>query len=230
MADFTLQIKGRGGASYDRYPLTWPGGAAAPNLESFGSELLEQSLLGESDCLVFGSRGGQVVLPSLWAQHGASIPPAVVINGGCAMGLPTQVQWPAEAVTFLLIGGQDYFRGKMSVDEYLADVKSRVPEANSTTAILYVNEMPHMPQASLLSAVLPHMLRALSAWKQAGCLGAPQHDQLQAVLRPLAQDAKWSGLLTYTTGPGTWKALPFGGFKVAPKQQLSLRIAAVGGA
>ena len=35
-------------------------------------------------CMVFGSRGGQVVLPELWAALGNKVPPSIVINGGAA--------------------------------------------------------------------------------------------------------------------------------------------------
>lgn len=209
MPEVSLKIEGRGGAAYDRYPAHWPGGVATPNLESFASDLLDSKLLDESDCLVFGSRGGQVVLPSFWARYGAKVPPAVVVNGGCAMRLPTQVQWPTEAVTFLLLGGQDNFRGKLSIEEYLANARSRIPKNNKTTAILFVNEMPHMPQASLLGAVLPHVIRALVAWRFRGN-ATPPHDKLQAVLKAVSQRGQWSGLLTHTVGAGAWTDWSFG--------------------
>lgn len=48
----------------------------------------------------------------------------MIINGGCAMKLPNVVKWPSAAVTFLLIGGQDYFRGETTVDECLARIGS----------------------------------------------------------------------------------------------------------
>ncbi|CAK0838484.1 unnamed protein product, partial [Prorocentrum cordatum] len=65
----------------------------------------------ESDCLVVGSRGGQVALPHLWKKAGAATPPAVIINGGCAMQFPEAPCWPDEAAPFLLAGGCDNFRG-----------------------------------------------------------------------------------------------------------------------
>lgn len=69
------------------------------------------------DCLLFGSRGGQVVLPHVWRSLGDKTPPAVVINGGCSMGLPKPAAWPRGAVTLLLMGGQDNFRGSMSPED-----------------------------------------------------------------------------------------------------------------
>mmetsp|Transcript_176671 Transcript_176671/g.566528 ORF Transcript_176671/g.566528 Transcript_176671/m.566528 type:complete len:420 (+) Transcript_176671:46-1305(+) len=234
MPDFRLDIKGQARAPYDRYPASWQGGAAGPNLETFAAQLMDQGIVEQSDCLVVGSRGGQVVLPSLWSRFGASVPPAVVINGGCSMGLPTAVHWPTQAVTFLLIGGQDNFRGKASVEEYIADTKSRVPKGSSRTAILYVSEMQHMPQSALLGAVLPQMVRALLAWKRAGASAPPPHDKMQAVLAAVAQQNQWSGRLMYTCGAGVWQDLPFGGAnaaeKVAPQRPRQAVSAAFGGA
>jgi hypothetical protein len=105
---FELNVQGKGGAPYDRYPLPWENGCPAPNLESFAGSLPTQGDVERSDCLVFGSRGGQVVLPFLWREWGEKAPPAVVVNGGCAMNLPSRMAWPQGAVTFLLIGGKDY--------------------------------------------------------------------------------------------------------------------------
>eukprot|EP00434_Breviolum_minutum_P013528 symbB.v1.2.011922.t1/scaffold809.1/size160600/1 len=70
------------------------------------------------------------------AQGAPPVPPVVVINGGCAMKLPTPVMWPDHQVLFALIGGKDNFR-------------SHLPAANKTTAILFVKEMTHMPQQHL---------------------------------------------------------------------------------
>jgi len=124
-ARFRVQVFGGRGEPYDRYPESWSGGAPAPNLETFGQELLTGGVLEQSDCLVVGSRGGQVVLPFLWGHRGDAVPPTVVINGGCAMaGLPraTEQAWPRTAVTLLLMGGQDHFRGKASPEEYVAEL------------------------------------------------------------------------------------------------------------
>ena len=51
--------------------------------------------------------------------------------------------WPSKAATFLLLGGNDGFRGCVSIEDYLADTKSRVPDSNASTAILFVHEMTH---------------------------------------------------------------------------------------
>lgn len=204
--DLSVDILGKSRSQYDRYPPAWKHGAPAPNLESFAGNLADQGELDDVDCLVVGSRGGQVVLPALWKMQGDSVPPAVVMNGGCAMDLPISVQWPQNAVTFLLIGGRDYFRGTMKLDGYLADAQARVPEGNETTAILLVNEMLHMPQSGLLLAVLPHMISALSSWKATGDLPADDFCRIVGSLR----QGGWHGKLTYKTGKGrSWACEAF---------------------
>uniref|UniRef100_A0A7S2VPF0 Uncharacterized protein n=1 Tax=Zooxanthella nutricula TaxID=1333877 RepID=A0A7S2VPF0_9DINO len=150
------------------------------------------------------------------------------------MDLPRPVHWPVWAASFLLMGGQDYFRGGMSFEEHLADAKARVPAKNSTTAILYVNEMPHMPQTALLSAVLPGMLRALAAWRSAagGAAGAPApREELEVVLAAVAKAGCWSGRLVYTTGGGAWAERTFGGCGPrSTSKRLRMAVGALGGA
>jgi len=201
-----MSIKGKPRANYDRYPSSWPGGSNGPNLESFAAELSQGGRIERHDVLVFGSRGGQVVLPSLWHKYGARVPPAVVINGGCAMGLPTVVEWPETAITFLLMGAQDSFRGRMGREEYLADAQARVPKGNSSTAILFVNEMTHMPQSVLLGDVLEPMLRTIASWKS----GSVPTEHLKAVVDAVSAKGKWSGRLLYTSSPGCWEERSFG--------------------
>jgi hypothetical protein len=224
---FKVEVAGQGRAPYDRYPPSWPQGSAGPNLETFAQDLLNRGVIDKSDCLVIGSRGGQVVLPHLWRMLGDRVPPAVVINGGCAMKLPAPAQWPVQAMTFLLMGGQDYFRNAMSPEEYLADAKSRVPAGNATTAILFINEMPHMPQTDLLGAALPRMLESLLVWQKEGA-GNPPEAELQAVLSALASAKCWSGRLLYTQSAGEWREIPFGLSGSVPMQQMLQHLAARG--
>jgi hypothetical protein len=207
MEGFTVQIVGQSRAPYDRYPASWGGdGAPPPNLETFALELLQRNAVQNMNCLVFGSRGGQVVLPTFWQVLGGDVPPAVVINGSCAMGLPTPVHWPDSAVTFLLIGGNDYFRGQVPVNQYLEHTQRYVPRGNSTTAICLVNEMTHMPQAHLLIAVLPWMLRAISSWK---AYGEPPSDEFRHILDQLRKGG-WTGALSFKTAPGdAWEMEKF---------------------
>lgn len=202
--NFSMDILGKSRAPYDRYPPAWANeGAPAPNLESFALDLLAQGKVKDVDCLVVGSRGGQVVLPTLWKVCGEDVPPAVVMNGGCAASsLPIPVHWPESAVTFLLLGGNDYFRGRMSNDEYLTDAQHRVPEGNTTTAILFVNEMQHMPQSELLMAILQHMISAVTSWNTTGDI--PVND-FSTILDNLRRGA-WHGKLAYKTDKGdSWK-------------------------
>lgn len=95
---FKVEVVGRSRAQYDVYPPCWPHGAAPPNLQTFAEEVLETRVHERVRCMVFGSRSGQVVLPQMWqaqAQGVAqAVPPVVVINGGCAMKLPTPKIWP----------------------------------------------------------------------------------------------------------------------------------------
>merc|ERR1719188_2403378 len=67
-----VEILGRARAEYDRYPEAFDGGKPAPNLDSFAGGMLAQGVLENSDCLVVGSRGGQVVLPHLWKTAAAA--------------------------------------------------------------------------------------------------------------------------------------------------------------
>jgi len=204
---FSVEIVGQSRAPYDRYPASWANqGSPSPNLETFALDLVSRDCLESTDCLVVGSRGGQVVLPTLWQALGEDVPPAIVMNGGCAMGLPTPVHWPNTAATFLLLGGNDYFRGNLNMEDYLADAQNRVPEANVTTAIVLVREMLHMPQAELLNAILLHMIRAITSWKSSDCVPL---DELHIILGNLRRGG-WSGKLTYKTGRGkAWKTETF---------------------
>ncbi|CAE8664066.1 unnamed protein product, partial [Polarella glacialis] len=203
---FNLKVLGKKGAPYDRYPECWEKGSSPPNLESFAGELVSQDL---GELLILGSRGGQVVLPYFWRVLGSKTPPAVVINGGCAMKARPgpATNWPVSAVTFRLLGGQDFFRGKASPAEYVASAKQCVPPENGSTAILFVSEMQHVPQASLLGAVLSLLLMALLSWKASG---SPPKAQFQSILSRLEGEGCWSGRLLFTAAAGLWEEIPFG--------------------
>lgn len=118
------------------------------------------------------------------------------------MQLPEAPCWPDEAVAFLLIGGRDNFRGKFSPEGYVADVKARVPARNNTTALLFVNEMEHMPQSALLHAVLQPAIGGLLLWQESH--KAPL-DDFQLILIA----AGFSGVLAYKR-EGGWQDVPFG--------------------
>jgi len=204
---FSVNILGQSRAAYDRYPASWAQeGAPPPNLETFALDLLAQGSLDNLDCLVVGSRGGQAVLPALWQARGAAIPPAVVMNGGCANTTPTPVCWPESAVTFLLIGGNDYFRDSIPLQKYLSETQRYVPRNNSTTAVLLVNEMTHMPQANLLTDILHNIIRAVTSWKDSDQVPL---DDFRAVLSSLRKGG-WSGKLSFKTMIGdTWETEAF---------------------
>jgi len=198
---FNMKILGSSHAPYDRYPASWHVGSPPPNLESWAEDLLTKHHLDGVQCCVFGSRGGQVVLPTLWKKLGGQIPPAVVINGGCAMDTPSfqGSTWPQEAVTLMLLGGQDYFRGDISDDSaYIQETMSRVPRTNKTTAVLFVREMSHMPQARILSGVLGELIKAAINWKR---IGQAPIDNFDAMRKRLA-DIGFNAKLYYTKDQG----------------------------
>eukprot|EP00933_Yihiella_yeosuensis_P046725 TRINITY_DN42334_c0_g1_i1.p1 TRINITY_DN42334_c0_g1~~TRINITY_DN42334_c0_g1_i1.p1 ORF type:complete len:433 (-),score=64.10 TRINITY_DN42334_c0_g1_i1:154-1452(-) len=208
---FKFEIIGQSRAVYDRYPESWPNGKSEPNLSSFAKEVLATDVTKRADCLLVGSRGGQVVLPEFWKAEGIAIPPTVVLNGGCAMSLPEGAAWPDTAVTFLLMGGQDHFRQHFSPAQYVANAKQHVPAANRTTAILFVNEMMHLPQGHLLAAVLPHMLMTSLAWHNSRSESEhPPLRELHELLTELNRLGCWSGRLLWTSSPGVWEDVPFG--------------------
>eukprot|EP00930_Biecheleria_cincta_P083718 TRINITY_DN73230_c0_g1_i1.p1 TRINITY_DN73230_c0_g1~~TRINITY_DN73230_c0_g1_i1.p1 ORF type:complete len:455 (+),score=27.20 TRINITY_DN73230_c0_g1_i1:74-1438(+) len=217
---FQVEELGRSRAEYDRYPHPWAQGVPAPNLESFTLDQLARNAFAHHDCLVFGSRGGQVGLPLVWQRLGTNTPPAVVINGGCAMALPVPVHWPQQAVTFLLLGGRDYFRGKATIENYIANAKSRVPAGNLTTAILHVNEMEHMPQTALLGLVLSPMIQTVFASKEIGSIVSSAFPDMLAAL----SQGAWTGLLSYKDQAGLWLDTPFG---AAPSFPQTPRLASV---
>ncbi len=130
------------------------------------------------DCLVCGSRGGQVTLPALWLL-GLRLP-CVVINGGCARE-SVGWTWPAGVPVVLLSGGDDFFnesRGSWAVGEpdphtdplqyqdclYLAELWAAVPpQSRPTTAILHLPGMGHRPDAELLASLLPALVEYASS-------------------------------------------------------------------
>eukprot|EP00928_Gymnodinium_smaydae_P033565 TRINITY_DN24009_c1_g1_i2.p1 TRINITY_DN24009_c1_g1~~TRINITY_DN24009_c1_g1_i2.p1 ORF type:complete len:440 (-),score=74.11 TRINITY_DN24009_c1_g1_i2:190-1509(-) len=202
---FVVDFVGRSHSAYDRYPQAWPHGCPPPNLDTFGRDIALRGTTEQTDCLVFGSRGGQVVLPRLWRDKGAGVPPAIVINGGCAMDLPVQIEWPDSAITFHIIGGRDYFKRNFTPEQYVDDARRHVPQGNSTTAILYVREMEHMPAATLLASVLRRAICAAVAWKKSG--EAP-HQSFGDITDALCGQG-WTGCLLYTTAAGVWETMPF---------------------
>jgi len=201
-----VTIKGHSHAPYDCYPQTWNSGHPAPNLETFAMDLIQEGIMEQNQCLVLGSRGGQVVLPALWAARGNSVPPSVVINGGCARDdLPAVPAWPDQAVTFLLIGGKDYFRGQLKIDEYLNSTMRNVPRQNTTTAILLVNDMVHMPQTSMLDSILRHLIMAAVSWKASS---VPPQEEFNSIVNVLHK-TNWSGRLVYKTSENSWDDITF---------------------
>lgn len=202
---FTVEILGASRTPYDRYPPGFQDGCPPPNLESFGKDLVSQGKVESCEAFIVGSRGGQVVLPVFWKLRGNQVPPTVVINGGCSMNLPTPSGWPDQAVSFLLLGGQDYFKNNQSTDDYFAQTCGNVNPKNSTTAVLYVEEMGHMPQVQLLTSILEHMLLAIVRWKSFGAVPTAKFEHILTIL----SKGGFSGRFAYTKSAGAWGQLAF---------------------
>lgn len=122
------------------------------------------------------------------------------------MELPDPVAWPEKAMTFMLMGGRDFFKRKLSSEDYVLQAQNCVNPRNKTTAILFVEEMTHMPQVELLTAILPQALRSLVTWKQTGLAPINDFKLLVATLK----QSSWSGCLHYTTPEGDWGKMSFG--------------------
>lgn len=127
---------------------------------------------GVLNCIVCGSRGGQVTLPALW-RLGCTLP-CVVINGGCAREQAGWL-WPPGVSVVLLTGGRDTIcnefarwpaeRRDEAQHAFLEQTWSAVPAASRpTTAIVHIPAMGHRPEAELLRAVLPPLV----AWAASG--------------------------------------------------------------
>jgi len=202
---FTVEILGASRTPYDRYPPGFQDGCQPPNLESFGKDLVSQGKVDSCEAFIVGSRGGQVVLPVFWKMRGNQVPPTVVINGGCSMNLPTPSGWPEQAVSFLLLGGQDYFKNNQSTDDYFAQTCGNVNPKNSTTAVLFVEEMGHMPQVQMLISILEHMLLAVVRWKSFGAVPTAKFEHILTIL----SKGGFSGRFAYTKSAGAWGQLAF---------------------
>ena len=111
------------------------------------------------DCLVCGSRGGQVTLPALWLL-GCRLP-AIVVNGGCSRP-ELAWAWPAGVPVVLLVGGRDFFAGdeRGDMEGYLERLWRGVPdESRGSTAIYYCPQMGHTPWGAMLEELLPMLVR-----------------------------------------------------------------------
>eukprot|EP00435_Cladocopium_sp_Y103_P015550 s4352_g3.t2 len=165
--ELQVEMVGRKGMPYDCYPDSWQSGRPAPNLQSFGEDVVRIGVHNRVDCFLFGSRGGQVVLPILWHALRNATPPSVVVNGGCAMRLPgPPICWPERAVTVMLLGGQDFFRAGISRDEYLQRTFENVPDSNATTAFFFAARLHSGKgrQDEVARAALRHLIFAALAW------------------------------------------------------------------
>lgn len=106
-------------------------------------------------------------------------------------------------------------RGK----EYIASTKACVPKESFSTAILYVREMEHMPQTSLLRLLLKPLLLAAIYWRASG--RAPAFE-FAALAREL-EAAGWSGSISHLQVPGSWRELSFGEPSEASDAHLGVR-------
>jgi len=116
-----------------------------------------------------------------------------------------RVVWPQRAVTVMLLGGQDFFRGNDTADEYLNSMCSSIPAGNLTTAMLYLPKMGHIPQKEVLAACLVLLVRASLTWQlEPGRLPAEFAEAMAAL-----EYIQFDGRLRYTTANG-WMERKFG--------------------
>ena len=106
---------------YDHYPLWWTGKYHKKTHAHVAKDLMIPALnrLKKPTVLLFGSRGGQITLPTLW-RFNVNIP-SVVLNGGCVQVVknhPNKFQYPSQLKMVLVIFGEDFFRGQRSSQEY----------------------------------------------------------------------------------------------------------------
>ena len=146
----TLETIGESGGQYDHYPcvdinkMQWGGNCEEKdNLESFAELMVapickERIQENKKMVLIFGSRGGQIVLPKLW-QLGVNLP-AIVINAGCCR---PEVQPPPNGGRLALIScAQDYFNTQDSKVVIKWIEQKRSPDS----AQVFVLPQLHMPK------------------------------------------------------------------------------------
>jgi hypothetical protein len=104
-------INSKKGDPYDNYPKNdkWKTGEDArkgvTDLASTVTDIMIPEITKiRPDCILCGSRGGQITVPCLW-RKGHNLP-AVVLNGGC---IYSGITPPANLRAVLLTGGRDWF-------------------------------------------------------------------------------------------------------------------------
>lgn len=159
------------GSGYDRYPPYWENGTNSFNLidmttsDEVFNPITQQVELGiaknikkiletnDIHCIVCGSRGGQVILPTLWTL-GIDIP-SVILNGGC-INSPCLYKLPESRVV-LSTFGKDYFptsNPEISI-EAINDNKF-----SNKTILVHSYFESHRPNDDYLKNLLPHLINA----------------------------------------------------------------------
>jgi len=106
----------------------------------------------------------------------------------------------------MLLGGQDFFRGNLSAEEYMMRTCQCVGPSNTTTAFFYVPEMKHMPQDAVIQATLGCLVEAALDWSKGGLTAVMKHlgEAQEALIR-----IGFGGVLRFTT-PSGWQEQRFG--------------------
>lgn len=160
-ADLTRSLRGSG-STLDE--LLFSSSSVDDNADASAAPLARHTRhhpLTKLDCLVCGSRGGQVTLLALWAR-GLRLP-AVVINGGCARAKVAWM-WPAGVPVVLLTCGRDFFNEhKLKLDGdkvYVHELWASVPPASKAhTAIVHLPLSEHHLADEVLRTLLPACVR-----------------------------------------------------------------------
>ena len=159
------------GCGYDRYPLFWDKGTSGfnlidmttndkifnprtletePGIEKFIKKILETKRI---HCIICGSRGGQVVLPTLWTL-GIDIP-TVILNAGC-INSPCLNKLPDSRIV-LSTFGKDYFPTKNPQISINAVLNNKFPKG---TILAHSYFEGHRPKDNYLKNLLPNLVKA----------------------------------------------------------------------
>ena len=140
------------GDKYDNYPVIWNSKNNPFTLVDIVPDLILPKITSgiEPDVILCGSRGGQIILPTLW-QYGYNYP-AVVINGDIVNYYKkTKQKFPDNLKLVLLVGGKDYFKNYDTI----------ISQAPWQPGIFIVRDpvMSHMPNYNRLNKMLPAMIQ-----------------------------------------------------------------------
>ena len=163
------------GHGYDVYPKEWKNGRDYKNLVNmtmdeivtnphtkkeesgiFSGILQYLHEIGDIDCIICGSRGGQVVMPLLW-MYGIDIP-CVITNGGCIDSHYFNNYPPTSRVLFSTFG-QDYF--KSHNHQLMINTLQNTNGIVDGSILVHSFYQSHSPDDEYYAKLLPLMIDAV---------------------------------------------------------------------